>query len=64
MLADNRAWPDAILELVFGHELAGRTGQNFDDLKGSSTGRHERAKDPEFRLSAAYVRNGSRPAYL
>ena len=51
IFADDRAWPDTIQELVFGHELAGRTGQNFDDLKCSSTDRHERAKDQEFAAS-------------
>ena len=48
IFADDRAWPDTIQELVFGHELAGRTGQNFDDLKCSSTDRHKRAADPKF----------------
>ena len=48
IFSDYRAWPDTIQELVFGHELARRTGKNFDDLKGSSTDRHERAADPEF----------------
>ena len=48
IFSNDRAWPDAIQELVFGHELACRTGKNFDDLKCSSTDRHGRAADPKF----------------
>ena len=45
---DDRAWPDAIHQLIFGDDLAGRPGENFDDLESAPADRHGRAKDPEF----------------
>ena len=48
---DNRAWPDAIHQLVFGDEFAGRSGENFDDLESAPANRHGRAKDPKFAAS-------------
>ena len=60
-------WPDAIQELLFCHELARRTGKNFDDLKCSSTDRYERAADPKFaagEVNFALLRSVNRPAVV
>ena len=67
IFSDDRAWPDAIQELLFGHELARRTGKNFDDLKCSSTDRYERAADPKFaagKVDLALARGINRPNAL
>ena len=48
IFSNDCAWPDAIQQLVFGHEFACRIGKNFDDLKCSSTDRYERAADTKF----------------
>ena len=45
---DDRARPNAIHELVFGDDLAGRPGEKFNDLKSPAADRHGRAKYPEF----------------
>ena len=46
---DNRAWPDAIHQLVFSDSLAGRPGENFDDLESAPADRHGRTEAPGVR---------------
>ena len=48
---DDRAGPDAVHQFVFGDELAGRSGENLDDLESAPANRHGRPKDPEFAAS-------------
>jgi hypothetical protein len=47
-LHDNGAGPDAVHQLVFGNEFAGRLRQNFDDFEGTPANRYGRSKDPKF----------------
>jgi hypothetical protein len=48
VVRDNRTRPDAVHQLIFGDEFAGRLGENFDNLEGSPANRHGSATDPEF----------------
>jgi hypothetical protein len=48
---DNRTGPNAIHQFVFGNELSGRPGENFDDLEGATANRYRRTKDPQFAAS-------------
>ena len=64
---DNRTWPDAIHQFVFGDDLAGRPGENFDDLESASANRHGRPKDPEFaagKVDLALARGVNQPNAL
>jgi hypothetical protein len=45
---DNGARPDAVHQLVFGDEFAGRLGQNCNYLEGAPSNRHWRSKNPQF----------------
>jgi hypothetical protein len=46
VLQDDRTWPDAAHQFVFGDKLACLLGQDFDDLEGSATDWHSRPEDP------------------
>src|ERR1700733_1138613 len=67
IFADYRAWPDAIHQLIFGDDLAGRPGEYFDDLKSPTANRHGRAEDPEFaagKVDLAPTRGMNQPDVL
>jgi hypothetical protein len=48
---DDRTWPNAIHQLVFGDEFPCRLGQHFDDLKSAPTDRDGGTKDAKLATS-------------